>query len=185
VANSDDDSLLSEQEKRERNAQNNANTLRNAAEVAVASGEAHAVAIGEAVKVADKATGGKSTELLGKGLERANRHNPGGKMIQGASNKLAESGLGDKIGKGAAMYLREENRIVEMDAVRVGEIVNTVGAGDALFSAFVHYYAKGLHPVAALQRAQLFASAKIGVSGASQGFVTEKQIETWCLDRKW
>jgi len=104
VANSDDDSLLSEQEKRERNAQNNANTLRNAAEVAVASGEAHAVAIGEAVKVADKATGGKSTELLGKGLERANRHNPGGKMIQGASNKLAESGLGDKIGKGAAMY---------------------------------------------------------------------------------
>ena len=104
MANSDDESLLSEQEKRERNAQNNANTLRNAAEVAVASGEAHAVAIGEAVKLADKATGGKSTELLGKGLERANRYNPGGKMLQGASNKLAESGLGDKIGKGASMY---------------------------------------------------------------------------------
>ena len=86
--------------------------------------------------------------------------------------------------KGAAMYLREENRIVELPALRVGEIVNTVGAGDALFSAFVHYYAKGLHPVAALHRAQLFASAKIGVSGASKGFVTEKQIEDWCLERK-
>ncbi len=83
--------------------------------------------------------------------------------------------------KGAAMYLREENRIVELLAVRVGEIVNTVGAGDALFSAFVHYYAKGLHPVAALQRAQIFASAKIGVSGASKGFVTEEQIEAYML----
>lgn len=80
-------------------------------------------------------------------------------------------------GKGAAMYLREENRIIEQPAVRVGEIVNTVGAGDALFSAFVHYYAKGLHPAAALQRAQIFASAKIGVSGASKGFVTEAEIE--------
>ena len=79
--------------------------------------------------------------------------------------------------KGAAMYLREENRIIEQPAVRVGEVVNTVGAGDALFSAFVHYYAKGLHPAAALQRAQIFASAKIGVSGASKGFVTEAEIE--------
>lgn len=104
MANDVDDSQLSKQEQRERNAKNNAQTLRNAAEVAVASGEAHAVAIGEAVKIADKATGGKSTELLGKSLERANRYSPGGKMIQGASNKLAESGLGDKIGKGAAMY---------------------------------------------------------------------------------
>lgn len=79
-------------------------------------------------------------------------------------------------GKGAAMYLQEENRIVELPAVRVGEIVNTVGAGDALFSAFVHYYAKGLHPAVALHRAQIFASAKIGVSGAAKGFITEEQI---------
>ena len=75
------------------------------------------------------------------------------------------------------MYLREENRIVESPAVRVGEIVNTVGAGDALFSSFIHYYAKGIHPVEALHRAQVFASAKIGANGASKGFVTEEQIE--------
>ena len=79
--------------------------------------------------------------------------------------------------KGAAMYLREENRIVELPAVRVGEIVNTVGAGDALFSSFIHYYAKGMHPLKALHRAQIFASAKIGANGASKGFVTEEQIE--------
>lgn len=80
-------------------------------------------------------------------------------------------------GKGAAMYLKAEDRFVEMPAVQVGPVVNTVGAGDALFSSFVHYYAKGLPPVEALMRAQLFASAKIRVSGASKGFVSEKTIE--------
>lgn len=80
-------------------------------------------------------------------------------------------------GKGAAMYLRDEGRIFDVPAVRVGEIVNTVGAGDALFSSFLHYFAKGMHPVDALIRAELFASAKIGTSGASQGFVTETEVE--------
>ena len=82
-------------------------------------------------------------------------------------------------GKGAAMYLKEEDRIIELPAARVGEAVNTVGAGDALFSAFVHYYAKGYHPVDALARAQVFASAKIRVSGASKGFVTEAEVEAF------
>jgi len=81
--------------------------------------------------------------------------------------------------KGAAMYLRETGEILDMPAASVGGVVNTVGAGDALFSAFLHYYAKGLSPVDALQRAQIFAAHKITVSGASQGFVTEETIEEW------
>ena len=80
-------------------------------------------------------------------------------------------------GKGAAMYLKEADCFYELPAVQVGQVVNTVGAGDALFSAFVHFYAGGLSPLEALKRAQLFASAKIGVSGASKGFVTEARIE--------
>ena len=80
-------------------------------------------------------------------------------------------------GKGAAMYLRSSGRIYELPAVRVGEVVNTVGAGDALFSAFVHYFAKGLEPMECLKRAQIFASAKIGVSGASKGFISEAAVE--------
>ena len=80
-------------------------------------------------------------------------------------------------GKGAAIFLRGEDRIIELPAVQVGPIVNTVGAGDALFSAFLHYYAKGLEPQECLKRAQIFASAKIGVSGASKGFITEQKIE--------
>ena len=79
--------------------------------------------------------------------------------------------------KGALMYLRDDNWFHEMPAAHVGEVVNTVGAGDALFSSFLHFYAKGMHPVECLKRAQIFAAAKIRTSGASNGFVTEAKVE--------
>lgn len=78
--------------------------------------------------------------------------------------------------KGAALYLRSENRILELPAAYAGPVVNTVGAGDALFSGFLHFYAKGHSPEDALARAQMFAACKIRVSGASNGFVTEAEI---------
>ena len=84
--------------------------------------------------------------------------------------------------KGTAMYLKAEDRFVELPAVQVGTVVNTVGAGDALFSGFIHFYAKGLSPVDALVRAQFFASAKIRVSGASKGFVTEEFLKNLVND---
>lgn len=80
-------------------------------------------------------------------------------------------------GKGSAMYLRDRNEILEYPAVHVGAVVNTVGAGDALFSAFVHYYAQGKTPEEALKRAQIFASKKIGQSGAARGFATAEEME--------
>ncbi len=88
---------------RERANQNNANNIRNAADVAIATKNPYAVAAGAAVKAADKITGGKSTEALGKGMTRANEMTPGGKRIQDASNQLNESGASDKIGQAAAM----------------------------------------------------------------------------------
>lgn len=81
--------------------------------------------------------------------------------------------------KGALLYLGKKDKMVELSAVKTGEIVNTVGAGDALFSAFVHYYGKGLKEEECLKRAQIFASLKIGTNGASEGFVKEKDIESW------
>ncbi len=81
--------------------------------------------------------------------------------------------------KGAAIYQRNTGEITEVSAVSAGTVVNTVGAGDALFSGFLHFYAKGLSPVDALQRAQIFAAHKITVSGASNGFVSEQTIEEW------
>lgn len=80
-------------------------------------------------------------------------------------------------GRGAAIYLREEQCIYELPAAHVGPVVNTVGAGDALFSAFLHYTADGYEPVEALVRAELFASAKIAVSGAAQGFAAADEME--------
>ena len=82
--------------------------------------------------------------------------------------------------RGAAIYLKAENRICELPARPVGPVVNTVGAGDALFSAFVHFYVRGVSPLEALERAQLFAAAKIRVSGAAAGFVGEREIEALC-----
>ncbi len=81
--------------------------------------------------------------------------------------------------QGAALYLRETGEILELPAASVGTVVNTVGAGDALFSSFLHFYAKGMAPVEALHRAQIFAAHKITVSGASQGFVTEEIVEAY------
>lgn len=79
--------------------------------------------------------------------------------------------------KGALMYVREEEKFYEMPAVTVGEVVNTVGAGDALCSSFVHYYVKGYKAFDALMRAQIFASYKIGFDGASVGFAQEEKVE--------
>ena len=81
--------------------------------------------------------------------------------------------------KGAAVYQRKTNQITEMPAIPVPNVVNTVGAGDALFSGFLHFYAKGYEVMDALHRAQIFAAHKITVNGGANGFVTEDVITGW------
>ena len=51
-------------------------------------------------------------------------------------NDIIILGRGDK---GALMYVKAETKFYELPAVTVGNVVNTVGAGDALCSSFVHY----------------------------------------------
>lgn len=87
----------------ERNIQNNKQTVKNAAEVAMASGHPYAVAAGAAVKAADKITGGKSSEMLGKAVNQATKHSPAGRKLQNQINQLNESGVGDKIGQAASI----------------------------------------------------------------------------------
>lgn len=89
-------------------------------------------------------------------------------------NDIIVLGMGDK---GALMYVKEEKKFYELPAVEVGEVVNTVGAGDALFSSFIHYYAKGVSAIDALKKAEIFASYKIGFDGAANGFTNEKKID--------
>lgn len=79
--------------------------------------------------------------------------------------------------KGVTYFDRTEGKVSTMPAVQLGNIVNTVGAGDALFSSFLHYYIAGREIRDALLRAQVFAALKIQSNGAANGFVTEETIE--------
>ena len=82
-------------------------------------------------------------------------------------------GMGEK---GALLYERSLDRFKIIPAVYTRPVINTVGAGDALFSAFTHFYVKGESADEALQKAVAFASYKIGESGASKGFLPEADL---------
>ena len=85
-------------------------------------------------------------------------------------------------GMGAAGVLLYSNKLdtyVLYKPVKTNEIVNTVGAGNALFSCFLHYYNQTGDSTFSIRNALLFASYKIGFIGTSIGFMTEKQIEDW------
>lgn len=80
---------------------------------------------------------------------------------------------------GLLIYSRNAETYVHYNTVKTNEIVNTVGAGNALFSCFLHYYNKTGDAAFSIKNALLFASYKIGFIGTSNGFMTEKQIEDW------
>lgn len=88
-------------------------------------------------------------------------------------NDIIVLGMGNK---GAMMYVKAENKFYQLPAITVGKVINTVGAGDALFSSFIHFYAKGMTTVDALKYAEIFASYKIGYDGASTGFAKEDEL---------
>ncbi len=89
-------------------------------------------------------------------------------------NRVIVIGMG---AKGAMLLDGAIGKVSHLGACRNTKVVNTVGAGDALFAAFLHFTAKGLSPIESLKRAQVFAAVKIGVSGASNGFCTEDEVE--------
>jgi acarbose 7IV-phosphotransferase len=86
-------------------------------------------------------------------------------------------GLGSK---GALLSVREDGFMERIPAVAVRPIVNTIGAGDALFSAFIHNYVESGNPYEAIQKAILFAAYKIGAVSAADGFLNSQE-----LDRIW
>lgn len=80
---------------------------------------------------------------------------------------------------GLILYDKNKNIIAHYNAVRTHEVVNTVGAGNALFSCFLHFYNVSHDSVFAIKNALLFASYKVGFMGTSNGFMTELQIVQW------
>jgi acarbose 7IV-phosphotransferase len=82
------------------------------------------------------------------------------------------------IGMGAegALLLEKGKRPERLPARKTRPVMNAIGAGDALFSAFAHFYAKGCPAETALERASLFASWKIGENGGAFGFLSEEKL---------
>jgi len=77
--------------------------------------------------------------------------------------------------EGALLAVKRDGRIARLPAVTTRPVVNTGGAGDALFSAFVHGYARTHDPDTALRKAIVFASYKIGEAGAAQSFLDARR----------
>ncbi|MBQ7133429.1 MAG: carbohydrate kinase family protein [Ruminococcus sp.] len=89
------------------------------------------------------------------------------------SFKIAVIGMGKN---GALMYVRDDDKFYKVPCVENNSVINTVGAGDALFSSFVHFYTKGEDALTSLRYATHFASYKIGFDGAAKGFLSEEKL---------
>jgi ribokinase len=85
-------------------------------------------------------------------------------------------GLGSQ---GALLAVRGDDFIGRFSAVYTRPVINTIGAGDALFSAFLDRYFRSGDPYAALEAALVFASYKIGEKGAAEGFLTSDALDGW------
>ncbi len=90
--------------------------------------------------------------------------------------EIALVGLG---GAGCLLWVKRDNFLERIPAVFTRPVVNTIGAGDALFSSFLHFFAATGDPYAAIQRAVIFASFKIGEAGAAAGFLDEAGVDGW------
>lgn len=81
---------------------------------------------------------------------------------------------------GALLSVKRDNFMERIPAVATRPVVNTIGAGDALFSAFLHGFARTGDPYESIRKAIVFASHKIGVPGAADGFLDGKQLDNLC-----
>ncbi len=84
-------------------------------------------------------------------------------------------------GQGALLAVRRDRALQHFPAVFTRPVVNSIGAGDALFSAFLHVYAQTGDPYLSLRKAMIFASYKIGVASAAEGFLDERGLEEWTV----
>jgi len=78
--------------------------------------------------------------------------------------------------RGALLAVPADDFMYIIPAVQMRPIANTIGAGDALFSAFLHTYAWTGDPYLSLRRAVVFAGWKIGVASAADGFLTAVEL---------
>ena len=98
------------------------------------------------------------------------------KILKQYKTRIVVIGLG---AEGALMGVRRDGFIGRFPAVQTREVVNTIGAGDALFSAFIDRFQRTKDPYLAIRQAMVFASYKIGEKGAAEGFLTAEGLDCW------
>lgn len=94
-------------------------------------------------------------------------------LMREYGTKIVVVGMGDK---GALLRIAESDEAILVPAVYTRPVVNTVGAGDSLYSAFLHFYADTHDALVSLKRAVYFASFKIGENGAAKGFLSHDDL---------
>ena len=87
--------------------------------------------------------------------------------------------------QGALLGVRADGFVGRFPAVQTRPVVNTIGAGDALFSAFVRFYRSSGAPYEAIRRAITFASYKVGAAGAADGFLDAAALERLHATVQW
>jgi len=97
-------------------------------------------------------------------------------LMKRYQNEIIVIGLGSK---GALMAMRKDDFVGRFDPVYTRPVVNTIGAGDALFSSFLDGFLRTKDPYNALRRAMVFASYKIGEKGAAEGFLSREELDEW------
>jgi ribokinase len=86
--------------------------------------------------------------------------------------------------KGALLAVRDDEFSDCFPAVETRPIINTIGGGDALFSAFLHSYLQSGDPYEAIKKALVYASYKIGAQTASEGLLTNRQLQSLYAGRQ-
>ena len=105
---------------------------------------------------------------------QGNEHNMIEQLNQKYDHKIIVVSMGEH---GLLIYTKEKTEIKHFSAIKTREVINTIGAGDALFSCFIHYYNKTKDPYYSIKMATLFASYKTGENGGAKGFLPEKELE--------
>ncbi len=88
--------------------------------------------------------------------------------------RIVVIGLGSQ---GALLAQREGGRFTRLPALRTRPVVSTIGAGDALFSAFLHAYLHNGDPLHALRKAVVYASYKVGAASAADGLLDAPALD--------
>lgn len=96
------------------------------------------------------------------------------KLVERFPKEIVIVGMGEK---GSIMYEHQSNQFYYQPIFQIGEVKNTIGAGDALCSSFSYFYFSGKSAQEALVYASYFAAYKIQFSGGAVGFLDEEALE--------